>query len=715
MAPPFIASMLRRYSLLSPHKTPHSLIILRITAIIISIGLFQVDSSIIFEWEITRINSASISLPIIIEAESILFLFTICFISFNVLIFSKFYIIRDINLQRFTHIVILFIISIIILILTPNLITILLGWDGLGITRFLLVIYYDNSRSLKSGFITLISNRIGDCFILLSIALTISQGHWNILNIWTNLNPHSSFISTLILFAAITKRAQFPFIAWLTCAIAAPTPVSALVHSSTLVTAGVFIIIRFYPILSQFEHFNIILITTGSITIFLSAFWAITKKDIKEVVALSTISQLGLITTTLSFGLVEFTFFHILTHAIFKATIFIAVGATIIFKDHRQNFRNLKLKKHSRTIGATIVISILSINAIFFLAGFYSKDQILEIIWYSPNLFFTVLLFFPATALTITYSTRIWRRTFSTKPSFTYFFFSNLTKNKNKRFIINNNLKLIEAPLVIITIISVVIGATTYWLINTPGNFVIVTTNTHLIPPSIVLIGWFIAAGFCPSNKAKILDRTVYKLKLKYLIKAYKAINKILPSNIQINTNLHIKIKIKLQQKHTKEFQSKKLIFKTKITCDNEVQGSDARAFNCAKLYVNYNYKLAKPFLSIAFIIEKTLDIGLFILLGPNSITKLTTNKRTRVTTWRKIKIKHIWTFIVIIFILPTLLYIPPEETITTYIQTIDQLWNFHEFEPVWQHLNFEWDSYGTEEDYEGDDDDEEEDDEDEE
>lgn len=169
--------------ILSHHKYPHVMMIVACIFLILSLLLFQINESFILEWNLTSINSTIISFPILLEARRTLFIFTVSFISFNVLLFSKVYIRGDVNLQRFTKIVILFIRSIILLILCPNMIIILLGWDGLGVTRFLLVVYYQNTRSLKRGFITLITNRVGDCLILFSIAIIISQGQWNIFNI----------------------------------------------------------------------------------------------------------------------------------------------------------------------------------------------------------------------------------------------------------------------------------------------------------------------------------------------------------------------------------------------------------------------------------------------------------------------------------------------------------------------------------------------------
>ena len=643
----------------SYYKIPHVIIFSSTYFFFQSIYLYQSNSSYILEWELININSSSVSIPILLEPESILFIFTVSFISFNVLTFSKVYIISDHSLQRFTQIVMAFIFSIIILIVSPNIITIILGWDGLGITRFLLVIYYNNSQSLKSGFITLASNRIGDCLILVTIGIIISQGHWQIFSRWKEEVFIPSYIVTLIILAAITKRAQFPFIAWLTCAIAAPTPVSALVHSSTLVTAGVFLLIRFYPTLSNFTHFNIILIRRGSITILLGAFWAMTNKDIKQVVALSTISQLGLIITTLSVGILDLSFFHILTHAIFKATIFISVGINIIFKLHSQNFANLGGIKYSRTISLAVVVRVLSINAIFFTAGYYSKDIILEIIWFRPNMWSTVITFIPATILTITYSTRLWRITFSTKIKFRTFYFSNIKENLKKTSMMNNKILIIEIPFIIITVASITSGAFIFWILLSPGDSAIVPSHIQWAAPLCVLIGWLIASINCPSNKAKLIDRTIFKLSLKYIDKGYYIYLKTLPGkNLNYNISLNSIIKIKVFSLMSKNFENYKFHVKSKQAKNSNHDAAQAQLFDMSESFVNYNYILATNLLKISLKIEQSLDLGLFKFITTKSITNVLTSKGKVINRAEKNTINIIIIQIICIIIIINLVYI---------------------------------------------------------
>lgn len=370
-----------------------------------SLFLFAKNQSIFIQWDITHIFSSPLYFPILLDPNGILFSSVVLFISANVLKFAETYITQDPFLKRFILLIILFVLSINILIYFPHIITLLLGWDGLGLVRFILVIYYRNPKSLSAGIITALTNRIGDAFILISIGWSLNNNHWIITNMWSR--NISNFIIISILIAAITKRAQIPFSRWLPAAIAAPTPVSALVHSSTLVTAGVFLLIRFYPFLSSFKLFNTLLLITASLTILIAGLSALTESDFKKIIALSTLRQLGVIMARLAIGYPALTLFHLLTHAIFKALLFICAGSIIHFHLHDQDLR----KTRNMSIQTPITISCflianLSLCGSPFLAGFYSKDFILETSLFSPINHMAILIFFFATGITAAYTAR---------------------------------------------------------------------------------------------------------------------------------------------------------------------------------------------------------------------------------------------------------------------------------------------------------------------
>jgi NADH-ubiquinone oxidoreductase chain 5 len=184
----------------------------------------------------------------------------------------------------------------------------------------------------------------------------------------------------LLTIAASTKSAQIPFSSWLPAAIAAPTPVSALVHSSTLVTAGVFILIRLSHHISLYPIVGTILLTVSTITIIISGLSALVESDIKKVIALSTLRQLGLIISAISLNLPQLATFHIITHAMFKALLFITAGTIISKNNHYQDIRRFGIGLNSTPITTTSAsISLLALSGTPFLAGFYSKDVIIEL------------------------------------------------------------------------------------------------------------------------------------------------------------------------------------------------------------------------------------------------------------------------------------------------------------------------------------------------
>ena len=363
------------------------------------------QQTFLLEWTFFSSITSPMVLSVIIDPYGLLFSSVVLFISANVIIFAHSYIKGDPFMARFIHLVLLFVLSINLLIYIPHLIALLLGWDGLGLTSFLLVIYYQNPKSLAAGIITALTNRIGDVLLLIRIGWYLNNAHWNILLVWDS--PYFNLFGLTLLLAAITKRAQLPFSRWLPAAIAAPTPVSALVHSSTLVTAGVFLLFRFYPALSQTVIFNKCLIIVATLTALIAGLRAITECDIKKIIALSTLRQLGVIIISLGLGAPILAFFHLITHALFKALLFLCAGTLIHLHHHSQDLRFMgQLHTQIPLITSCITISNLALCGAPFLAGFYSKDLILEFSLFSPTNLVIIILFFFATGLTARYSTR---------------------------------------------------------------------------------------------------------------------------------------------------------------------------------------------------------------------------------------------------------------------------------------------------------------------
>nr|YP_010947248.1 NADH dehydrogenase subunit 5 [Mustilia falcipennis]WGO62251.1 NADH dehydrogenase subunit 5 [Mustilia falcipennis] len=361
------------------------------------------------EWEIVTINSTSIVMSILLDWMSLLFMMFVSLISSVVIFYSKSYMSSELNMNRFMNLVILFVFSMILLIISPNMISILLGWDGLGLVSYCLVIYYQNLKSYNAGMLTALSNRIGDVLILMVISWMLNYGSWNYifyLNFMKN-DFMMLMIGSLIIMAAMTKSAQIPFSSWLPAAMAAPTPVSALVHSSTLVTAGVYLLIRFNFLLIDMFVMKILLLIS-ILTMFMSGISANYEFDLKKIIALSTLSQLGLMMSILSMGFPDLAFFHLLTHAMFKALLFMCAGVIIHMMNDIQDIRYMGgVSLYMPLTCLCLNISNMALCGIPFLAGFYSKDLILEMVSFSNLNMVVFILYYISTGLTMFYSFRL--------------------------------------------------------------------------------------------------------------------------------------------------------------------------------------------------------------------------------------------------------------------------------------------------------------------
>nr|QTH79141.1 NADH dehydrogenase subunit 5 [Taxoblenus sinicus] len=362
------------------------------------------------EFNIFSLNSSSIVMTLYFDWMCLLFLSIVFFISCSVIYYSKYYMEGDLMLNRFISLVLMFVFSMLLLIISPNLISILLGWDGLGLVSYCLVIYYQNVKSFNAGMLTVLSNRVGDVFLLMSIAWMMNFGSWNYIfyTEYMMKNKEMMIIMIFIILASFTKSAQIPFSSWLPAAMAAPTPVSSLVHSSTLVTAGVYLLIRFEKVFLDNNLFVKWFLFISVLTMFMAGLNANFEYDLKKIIALSTLSQLGLMMSILFLGFSNLAFFHLLTHALFKALLFMCAGSLI------HNLMNFQDIRFMGSIGVQMpLISIcfnfanLSLCGFPFLAGFYSKDLILEEVFLMDYNIFIMILFMISTFFTISYTFRL--------------------------------------------------------------------------------------------------------------------------------------------------------------------------------------------------------------------------------------------------------------------------------------------------------------------
>uniref|UniRef100_A0AAU6QFJ0 NADH-ubiquinone oxidoreductase chain 5 n=1 Tax=Nepsalus caelestis TaxID=2950591 RepID=A0AAU6QFJ0_9NEOP len=374
-------------------------------------GLYFIinDLVIFIEWEILSLNTSLIVMTILLDWMSLIFMSFVLFISSMVIYYSDDYMSGDENLFRFIILVLMFVLSMMFLIISPNLISILLGWDGLGLVSYCLVIYYQNVKSYNAGMITALTNRVGDVALLLSIAWMLNYGSWNYIYYLEVMSGDYQMviISWLVVLAAMTSSAQIPFSSWLPAAMAAPTPVSALVHSSTLVTAGIYLLIRF-NILFMDTYLSKLLLLFSVLTMFMAGLGANYEFDLKKIIALSTLSQLGLMMSILSLGYSYLAFFHLLTHALFKALLFMCAGSVIHSVNNIQDIRFMGGLINMLPLTCTCFnVSNLALCGMPFLAGFYSKDLILETVSMGGINYLIYLLYFLSTGLTVCYSFRL--------------------------------------------------------------------------------------------------------------------------------------------------------------------------------------------------------------------------------------------------------------------------------------------------------------------
>nr|YP_010758091.1 NADH dehydrogenase subunit 5 [Wormaldia spinosa]WEU80096.1 NADH dehydrogenase subunit 5 [Wormaldia spinosa] len=425
--------------------------------IFMGLGLNFINLNLIYimEWEIISLNSVSVNMLLYLDWIALMFMGVVLLISSSVVFYSWSYMGADFNMNRFILLVLLFVFSMMMMIISPNLISILLGWDGLGLVSFCLVIYYQNSKSFNSGMLTVMSNRVGDVMLLMSIAWMLNYGSWNFmvyLDLFKN-DKEMFMIGALIIMAAMTKSAQIPFSSWLPAAMAAPTPVSALVHSSTLVTAGVYLLVRFSELINS-SVLSDILLMVACMTMFMSGVAANFEFDLKKIIALSTLSQLGLMMSILGLGMKNLTFFHLLSHALFKSMLFMCAGLIIHNMKNIQDIRFMgNMIKFMPLVCINLNIGNLALCGFPFLAGFYSKDLILEKCLMTNLNWLIFFFFFFSTGLTVSYSVRL-------------MYFNMLSDiNFYSLYLFNDNDKIMISSIMIMMVLSVLGGSMLMWIL----------------------------------------------------------------------------------------------------------------------------------------------------------------------------------------------------------------------------------------------------------
>lgn len=350
---------------------------------------FTTDSTIVYNYGVIvdRINS--------------IFIILVLLVTINVINYSKYYIEGDPIKNRFFIWLIAFVLSMLTLAVRLNIFITLLGWDALGLTSYILVNYYQNNKSTASATITILINRLGDVRLIICVALLNPM--INTIRIGTKITIISI---TLIMIASIIKSAQFPFRVWLPEAIAAPTPVSSLVHSSTLVTAGVFLLMRYRQAIT--EQINKVILIAGLTRMIFSSYSAYGEFNIKKVIALSTLRQLGLIFIFLGSKLVSITMFHLTVHAFFKRILFMLAGT--LLHNHQGNLDTRWINRSFSTsplITATSTLGNIALIGAPFYSGFFSKDLAMEIAISNMSYNLVMVSIIMSIMITIAYSCKL--------------------------------------------------------------------------------------------------------------------------------------------------------------------------------------------------------------------------------------------------------------------------------------------------------------------
>ncbi len=309
-------------------------------------------------------------------------------VGFFIHLFAAWYMAGEAGITRFYAWMNLFVFSMLLLVLGDNLLLLFLGWEGVGLCSYLLIgYYYQNSANGQAAFKAFLVTRIGDVFLALGLflifrdlgTLDIQQVMARASEVWSTGDPTANLVALLVLGGALGKSAQVPLHTWLPDAMAGPTPVSALIHAATMVTAGVYLIARLNGLFLLAPDVLWLVGVIGAVSLLLAAFAALAQTDIKRILAYSTMSQIGYMFLALGVGAFDAAIFHLVTHAFFKALLFLSAGAVITSCHHEQEMANLGglRKRLPVAYGGFLVGGAALVALPLVTAGFYSKDEIL--------------------------------------------------------------------------------------------------------------------------------------------------------------------------------------------------------------------------------------------------------------------------------------------------------------------------------------------------
>ena len=366
----------------------------------------------LFQWT----NTPDISIGFTVDGLSATMLLLVTGLSLVIQVFSTSYMKDDEKYTSYFTYFNFFVFSMLLLVMSSNFLVMFMGWELVGLSSYLLISFWSNKESAsKAGNKAFIINRIGDFGFLIGLMIVLNTFETfdfkTVMSLSSTISESTvTIICLFLLLGAFGKSAQFPLFSWLPDAMEGPTPASALIHAATMVTAGVFMLVRVSPLLQHSETAKLLIAIFGLLTALIAAFSAINQYDIKKVLAYSTISQLGFMFIAIGSGAYVAAIFHLVTHAFFKALLFLGAGAVIHAMHHEQDIRKMgMLRKNMPVTALTMGIGTLAISGLPPLAGFWSKDEILASVFVNGGVYYVIWsLGLFAALLTAFYMGRHW-------------------------------------------------------------------------------------------------------------------------------------------------------------------------------------------------------------------------------------------------------------------------------------------------------------------
>lgn len=441
------------------------------------------------------------------DYTSSLIIILISVVSFLIHVYSIEYMNTDPHLPRFLAYLSLFTTFMLILVLGNNLILLFLGWEGVGICSFLLIgFWFTRIQASKAAVKAMIINKIGDLSLICGIIIlwfnTGSIEYNQLFSCVNKIQQSQLDISLyLIIVGVIGKSAQIGLHMWLPDAMEGPTPVSALIHAATMVTAGIYLIIKISPLFNQSFSSLLVISFFGSITALISSSISLVQNDLKKVIAYSTCSQLGFMALICGFSFFDVGLFHLINHGFFKALLFLSAGSIIHGLANNQDMRTMGNSLISQPLTfSCFIVGSLALGGLPFLTGFYSKDLIIELIIDCNLMSFAMLMVSLATLFTSIYSTRLLILTFWSKINNKFFTF----KNSHEP---NINISIVIFTL---AILSIAAGFLTKWIIIQEYTPPLITTSNKLMALVLTIVG-FVVVCLTFTIRLKLYFTNLYK------------------------------------------------------------------------------------------------------------------------------------------------------------------------------------------------------------